>query len=580
MAYSLSWLALAFAVPLPDKLLSPVLSLCMIFMLLFLLSNGIKIQGSRQRNAGIIVFILFSLAGLASLLYSEEPHRGLQLFARRIVILLVPLFLLFTSTQRMKKKMLLSFILGNYAFILFLIASFLLSYFSSDQISLVSDKRLLFKEMLIRYKHPSYLGLNLSLCLISIAYLVKEVQGYRAHIWLGASVLTGFLVVYLSYARMGFLVYSITTFYVYFMILYRQNKIITWIATTTVIAAFCLIAIMNNSKFTSILQSGDVAQANQADFIGYSHRISIWEKAVELIFKRPVLGYGLGNTVNTLNWSFEGSKYNAHNQFLELLLDGGFLSLLLFLGPLLSLALWWTPPPRRWFSMGVMGIIFLMMLTESILSRIAGISSFALFLLILSGEENGVDRTVKFLPLPAVSFTLMTGMLFSLGVVLFASSFNPANPKTFGDRVSKIVSYKDLPGEIPRSLPEETKGYLLDRETNASSWDGNAYAYTSFHEFNSTGNEVSKASVYCYVSENFNGNWVRLSAEGPETDNRTSFYNLEQKGTWQKLEIQPEPVEGYIFFMLYMAKYNDESFDSLDGYVIFANPRFEIKRLR
>jgi len=575
-SYSLAWLVFAFFVPMPDKLVSPFLSICMIFMLLFLLWSGLRIHGSRARNQYLLAFLSFSLFSLASLLYSENIEKGLGLFTRRIVILFLPVFLLFTGYHKQKKELLLSFILGNYVFIIYILVFFLISYFSPSQSSQVSDKSLLFKEALKGYKHVSYLGINLSLWLLSIAYFVKESKSVKAQLWLATSTVAGFLIMYLSYSRMGFIVYSFTAFYIYFVVLFLKKRKKAWIIATTVLAVISIIAISNNSRFTSILQSDQAELQSHTDYIGYSHRISIWTRATDLISQHPLLGYGMGDSLDSLDWDYEGRKYNAHNQFLEFLLEGGIVALMLFVIPLLFLAFKRSHQRELWLSVGVVGIFFFGMLTESILNRIAGIASFALFFWVLSGKDNEIERKNFYTPLSGLSYLILLGMLISLGIVLITSSFNPANPRTFVNRISKIVEYKDLPGILPSSLPVSTKGYLFDHHTNASTWDGNAYAYTSFHDFTSDGDELITATVYCYVSEDFNGTWVRLSAEGPDIKNKASFYDMAEKGTWQLLEINPDPVSGDISLMMFISKFDSQSFETLEGFVIFAYPHYEV----
>ncbi len=521
---------------------------------------------------------MFSVWSIVTLLYSGSIQEGIGLLERRIVLLILPLYLLFSSNQKHKRQLLQFFILGNFLIIILITGTFLISYFSETNSSLFSNKNLLFKETLIRFKHPSYLSMNLSLCLLAVGYFVKESRSKKAHIWLAISSLVGFLVIYLSYARMGFIVYTLTVFYIYFNLLFIRSRKLSLIVVSFVLVGISIVAISNNSRFTSILHANQVGQVDNTDNIGYTHRIEIWSKSVEVIKNRPLFGYGIGDSVNTIDWSNEGKRYNAHNQYLELLIEGGLLSLVLFFGPVAWFALTNRNRRGRWLSIGVLGIFLMTMLTESILNRIAGISSFALFLWLLNSEAPADKQINNFGAFSWFASAVLTGLIISLCIVRYTSIFNPANPKTYSDRISRIVDYDDLPGIIPESLPSNTKGYLFDRQTNVSSWNGNSYAYTGFHKFLATGNEILEASVFCFVSENFNGEWVRISAEGPEIKNKASFYDLTKKGTWQSLEITPEKVIGNTSFVLFVSKYDCINFERLEGYVIFAYPQYQISK--
>ena len=57
-------------------------------------------------------------------------------------------------------------------------------------------------------------------------------------------------------------------------------------------------------------------------------RIYLWEKAINLIKVKPIFGYGL--TEHSLIVSTNGQAYSSHNTVLQILINGGFFSLLMF----------------------------------------------------------------------------------------------------------------------------------------------------------------------------------------------------------------------------------------------------------
>ena len=113
----------------------------------------------------------------------------------------------------------------------------------------------------------------------------------------------------------------------------------------------------------------------------------------------------------------------------------------------------------------------------------------------------------------------------------------------------------------------------MDSTCDASTWSGNAYSYTMFWNPEATENDTIAASAYCYVSQDFNGDYVRISIEGISYEGNHG-YDLSDKGTWQKLTI---PVaKGKSILYLYICRYGMNDFSGLQGYVVFAFPQLEI----
>lgn len=161
---------------------------------------------------------------------------------------------------------------------------------------------------------------------------------------------------------------------------------------------------------------------------------------------------------------------------------------------------------------------------------------------------------------------------------------NPLFPDTWwGFRI--YTTEFPLSGENVRIVPENAVGYKMDNTCNADSWNNNAYSYTDISGlFNSDLTQDSCknyfASVYCFVSKDFDGTYVRLAAEGEIKGKVFQEYNLNEKGSWQKLNIKFRPDSktrsGIPPVYLYWAKFGVFDFSSLKGYVIYAYPQYYI----
>lgn len=161
--------------------------------------------------------------------------------------------------------------------------------------------------------------------------------------------------------------------------------------------------------------------------------------------------------------------------------------------------------------------------------------------------------------------------------IVWPSSFDPKDPDSgWGKRNHKTIFPLPLEDENIR-IPKGTKGYFMDSNCNADTWDGNAYSFTTFAKDSIYAPSIIKASVYCFVSNEFDGTWVRLMAGGQTYSGiRNVDYDLSKKGKWQKLSLKTLCKEGTAPVILYFAKYGVTDFSTLKGHVIFAYPQYKV----
>ncbi len=157
---------------------------------------------------------------------------------------------------------------------------------------------------------------------------------------------------------------------------------------------------------------------------------------------------------------------------------------------------------------------------------------------------------------------------------LWRPEFDPLNPNSgWGTKNSETVY--PLTGRNVEIVPSGAKGYLMNSSCNAGSWKNDAYSYTSFGDSVTIGNEFFNASVYCYVSEDFDGDRVWLDFNQNAFANALADYDLQKKGTWQKLNkaiITKFP--GTAQARMSFRKNGVTDFLNMKGYVIFAYPEY------
>jgi hypothetical protein len=215
---------------------------------------------------------------------------------------------------------------------------------------------------------------------------------------------------------------------------------------------------------------------------------------------------------------------------------------------------------------------------------------FFLFTFFHFGTYDFKVNTLKFLKVKDVSFSkrfisssIYGNVLkyttslsyYNLNRFLWSTGFDPRDPDN-GWGIGYYKTEYPLKGENVDIVPQGSKGYLLDNSSTYVSSNTNAYSNTFIGKNKVTDNDMVKALVYCYVSRDFNGDIVCLRADGTTYGNRVSLYNLNLKGTWQKLSISADCNNGEAPVALYFNKEAVNSFSSLKGYVIFAYPQCEI----
>lgn len=104
----------------------------------------------------------------------------------------------------------------------------------------------------------------------------------------------------------------------------------------------------------------------------------------------------------------------------------------------------------------------------------------------------------------------------------FDKALDPDN----GLGLSMYKTIFPLTGKNVNIVPSGSVGYLMDRSRNVYTRDGNAYAYTLIGAGKVEQGDIVLASVYCYVSKDFNGGGVKICSEGSADGNNVTYYDV------------------------------------------------------
>jgi O-antigen ligase len=237
--------------------------------------------------------------------------------------------------------------------------------------------------------HPSYLAMYV-LISVFISFESYYDISLKKHYRIGWLILGVFLLVsvYFISSRAAILAAIIM------IPLYSVNKIIklkrsrlVW-ASVIIIMILLLPLIRRNDRVNNLFQGNSKEQ--KLDFRKRDERIIIWESAAEIIRRNLILGVGIGDVRTELVKQYDRigeekiskERLNAHNQFLEILVENGIIGFLIFLA-LLGLMVYLAVSDKNLLYGIFILMIFVFFMFETILYRLAGVAFFSLFSFIL-----------------------------------------------------------------------------------------------------------------------------------------------------------------------------------------------------
>lgn len=194
-------------------------------------------------------------------------------------------------------------------------------------------------------QHPTYISIFtvLALCIIQFLPQKERVFVNKYTIWIVTFILTSALILYGS--RIGYILFVLFGFlYMLRLLKFKRFKeffVITSVFGLLLVLAWQIPIVKERIMFTAghkydykYNKSESVAQGAPEK----QGRLLIWSDAVELIKEQP-WGYGTGASRGVLLKKYEENghelfleeRYNAHNTYLEILLWGGPIMLLVYL---------------------------------------------------------------------------------------------------------------------------------------------------------------------------------------------------------------------------------------------------------
>jgi len=363
--------------------------------------SGLKKEIFIGNNASILffLFIFFYLWQISGMFHADSINIGFERLFKRLSFILFPLVLFYPGSRIIKN---IGLITKLFAICTFIYVVFCLVNAFHNSIIIQNSKWLFnphpidydyenffFSSRLSDPEHPSYLAMYIVMSiLISCESLFNNsLSNIRKGFW-GAIILIFFVVLYLLSARAGILA-GIIVFPLYLLFKF-YTKYPKWIVLIVLgILSFVFIVIAKkNEKVNSSLEG--ISQEKFDNTLKNDPRLLIWKSALGVVRKNLLLGVGTGDAAEKLKEEFIKRGYvngfydnlNAHNQFIEILLENGLIGLILFLAILVYTSYIAITQQNLLLGMFIISTI-IFFIFETMLNRLAGVSFYALFSFLL-----------------------------------------------------------------------------------------------------------------------------------------------------------------------------------------------------
>jgi O-antigen ligase len=358
----------------------------------------------RTEKKLVFLFILFFLLQVSGLLYSENIKNGLDIVLSRLSLLIFPILFILPGKyiDKNRKRLLRLFAGATTIYIVFCFVYALVRSVSlnNGQITINTHPpqgywlSYFFGSFFSANQHPSYVAIFviLSIVIIFESVLNKAAKWKEQVLWI-VSILILFTSLYFLSSRMALIIILI----IIPIFLYQKLKVngrILIVGISTVILLLLGFSIIRTNDrinyYINQMTEGSIKEKLEKD-----SRIMIWKSSLEIIKENPLLGVGIGDVRDELMKKYDllgdkdliTSRYNAHNQFLEIAIEGGVISLLLFI-MIIGFMFLTAIKTNNNLLISFLIIMIIFFLVETVIYRLAGVVFFSLFSFLLINIDS------------------------------------------------------------------------------------------------------------------------------------------------------------------------------------------------
>lgn len=342
----------------------------------------------------LLFFVLLALGGL----YTGNTDRYFEIIQRFLGFLLVPIiFMIGTPLEKKEKQQFIKIFV--YAVLIFHLLNFIYALYRQIEISITKNASIdwylfyRFDYVSLFSQHPTYVAMFSIMALTYLLFDEKEL-GFKPskRIFLTAFLTFSLL---LNGSRQGYAL-MMMTYFIYLIVLLKNSThkfriiliflsglaLIITIAFKIPIIKERIYVTFGKKQYYKYYFKKNYDSENNPEKQG---RLLIWQDAFEVIKKSPFIGLGTGSDEQALQAQYLKNKhtylvqkgYNAHNSYIQWLLNGGIVLLAAYLF-LLGQILFFSIRHKDVISFVFFMIIFSVSFTET-MYRIQGIIFIAFF---------------------------------------------------------------------------------------------------------------------------------------------------------------------------------------------------------
>ena len=229
---------------------------------------------------------------------------------------------------------------------------------------------------------------------------ISGIKKYQ-FLWIIISVILLISIYFLS-SRAGILA-AIITLPVYLFLKFRTIGKLRYFWVSILLMTVIFVPVVLTNPRVNNYQEWRERHRNAGSDVS-SDRLIIWSAVKTILGQNLILGVGTGDIQDELNEEFRSKgniklaevNTNTHNQFLEILIEHGFIGLIMFLSMILMM--FYIACKRR----NILYLMFVLLvvisfLFETMLNRLAGVTFFSLFsfLLILIKQDSMANHEIN-----------------------------------------------------------------------------------------------------------------------------------------------------------------------------------------
>lgn len=569
---------LAFSIAFPQKVSSLILLLWFITFLLYKGTQGKKLERLEEKKLPAAFAVGYSVVLLLTAVYAKDPYLVFdQLFTSSLPFLVLPLCALCGVGDLKFEKMLKFFVIGTFCSLVYMFLFFFWQFFVNGNVLLHRD---LFGEQTLVFSyftHRTYFGVNIALSLFAILHFYRKKLIERKD-----------YLFYVSFIVLSFL-----------FIIVNNSRIITFVLILSA-GIFVLLQIRQGSKFymLKVILGGIIVAclfffvpsrfSNSIESLFDNKfddpRLEIWDSAMHLVEEEPVFGYGCANWQKELvdRYKVDGHdscylfQFGVHSQYIGAWLDAGVVGLAFVIALLLSI-FWYSKKikDKRLLAFLTAILFVFLFVVEASIGRYYGALSMGFMLMLLSLKDGVENEKLPIEPrAKCVCVALACVAIISYVSCVFEFKSDTTPYYVLNRSEEKRSAVKRLPIDCEGKRVAD----VVDKSQKRKFFHKGASFFYEMAAYYRKGIEDQPKffSTDCYVSEDFDGEWVRICTE-PSFRKDTMLktvecrYDMSKKGTWQNLKIELPAGNQTVFLYTKV----DSCFDlrNIKGFAVFADTK-------